>query len=74
MQIYNGRIFLAASNYLHQNVYSGVRLKGTYTVVPEDSWVNPNLGFVGVVDIADDGGVAPSAIVRGPLIAIGSGG
>lgn len=67
MQIYKGRIFLAASNHLHQNVYSGVTLKGTYTTVPEDPWLNPNLGFVGVWNITDDGDVAPSAMVRGPF-------
>ncbi len=67
MQIYEGRIFLAASNHLHQNLYSGVTLKGTAAKVPEDPWLDPNLGFIGVWNTTDHGDVAPSALIRGPF-------
>jgi len=67
MQFYGGRIFVAASNHLHQNLYSGVTLKGTSTKVPEDPWLNPNLGFVGVWNITDNGDVPPRAVIRGPF-------
>ncbi len=67
MQIHDGKIFLAASNHLHQNLYSGVALKGTYTKVPDDPWLDPNLGFVGVWKVTDNGDVAPSAMIRGPF-------
>jgi DNA-binding beta-propeller fold protein YncE len=67
MQFYRGRIFVAASNHLHQNLYSGVTLKGTSTQVPDDPWLNPNLGFVGVWNITDNGDVPPRAMIRGPF-------
>jgi DNA-binding beta-propeller fold protein YncE len=67
MQFYAGRIFVAASNHFHQNLYSGVALKETATTVPDDPWLNPNLGFVGVWDITDNGDVAPKAVIRGPF-------
>ncbi len=67
MQFYGGRIFVAASNHLHQNLYSGVTLKGTATKVPDDPWLNPNLGFIGVWNITDDGDVPPRALIRGPF-------
>lgn len=67
MQFYGGRIFVAASNHLHQNLYSGVTLKANATEVPEDPWLNPDLGFVAVWDITDNGDVAPRAIIRGPF-------
>ena len=67
MQFYAGRIFVAASNHLHQNLYSGVTLKANATEVPEDPWLNPDLGFVGVWDITDKGDVAPRAMIRGPF-------
>lgn len=67
IQMHRGRIFLAASNHLHQNLYSGVTLKQGYTKVPADPWNNPNLGFIGVWNITDNGDVAPSAIIKGPF-------
>lgn len=67
MQTYRGKIFLAASNHLHQNLYSGVTLKGTSTRVPDDPWLDPNLGFIGVWNVTDNGDIAPSAIIRGPF-------
>lgn len=67
MEFYKGRIFVAASNHLHQNLYSGVTLKGTSTKVPDDPWLNPNLGFVGVWNSTDNGDVAPRFIIRGPF-------
>ncbi|MGI8743946.1 MAG: hypothetical protein ACR2NN_15490 [Bryobacteraceae bacterium] len=67
MQIHHGKIFLAASNHLHQNLYSGVTLKKGYTKPPADPWNNPNLGFIGVWNITDNGDVAPRAIVKGPF-------
>lgn len=67
MEFYGGRIFVAASNHLHQNLYSGVTLKGTATRVPDDPWLNPNLGFVGVWNSTDNGDIAPRAMIRGPF-------
>lgn len=67
MQFYEGKIFVAASNHLHQNLYSGVTLKPGTTQVPDDTWLNPNLGFVGIWEITDNGDVAPRAMIRGPF-------
>ncbi len=67
IQIYQGKIFLAASNHLHQNVYSGVKLKGTYTQIPPDPWLEPSLGFVGLWKISDKGDVPPRAVIKGPF-------
>src|SRR5690242_7623408 len=59
IQMYKGKIFLAASNHLHINVYSGVALKDGYSKVPEDPWLNPELGFIGVWNATDNGDVPP---------------
>lgn len=67
LQIHQGKIFLAASNHLHQNLYSGVTLKEGFTKVPKDPWNDPNLGFIGVWHITDHGDVPPLAIVKGPF-------
>ena len=67
MEFYRGRIFLAASNHLHQNLYEGVTLKPGMKDVPDDPWLNPILGFVGVWNITDNGNVAPLAMIRGPF-------
>jgi DNA-binding beta-propeller fold protein YncE len=67
MQFYNGRIFLAASNHMHVNLYSGINLKSTSTKVPDDPWLNPILGFVGVWNITDNGDVPPRMMIRGPF-------
>ena len=67
IQIHHGRIFLAASNHLHQNLYSGVTLKEGYTKVPADPWNNPNLGFIGVWNITDKGDVPPREVIKGPF-------
>jgi len=67
MQFYGGKIFVAASNHKHENLYSGVTLKGTATKVPDDPWLNPQLGFVGVWNITDNGDVPPRALIRGPF-------
>ena len=51
----NGKIFVAASNHLHINLYQGVALKPEYNdgdaKVPEDPWLNPELGFIGVWNV-----------------------
>lgn len=67
IEFYQGKIFVAASNHLHQNLYSGITLKSDSTKVPDDPWLNPNLGFVGVWDITDTGDVPPRASIRGPF-------
>lgn len=67
IQMYQGKIFVAASNHLHQNVYSGVTLKGIYKAIPEDPWNDPNLGFIGVWNITDKGDVPPRAKLGGPF-------
>jgi DNA-binding beta-propeller fold protein YncE len=67
LRMYRGRIFLAASNHLHHNLYNGVVLKGTYTKVPEDPWLDPDLGFIGMWNITDNGDTAPRAIIKGPF-------
>jgi hypothetical protein len=67
LQIYKSRIFLATSNHLHINLYSGVTLKDGYNRPPEDPWLNPELGFIGVWNVTDRGDVPPHAIIRGPF-------
>jgi DNA-binding beta-propeller fold protein YncE len=67
MQFYKGKIYLAASNHLHVNLYSGVTLKESSKSVPDDPWLNPTLGFVGVWNITDNRDVPPRAIIRGPF-------
>lgn len=67
MQFYGGRIFVAASNHLHKNLYAGVELKKDSKEVPDDPWLNPVLGFVGVWNITDTGDVPPRAMIRGPF-------
>jgi len=67
MEFYRGRIFLAASNHFHQNLYEGVTLRADAKDVPDDPWLNPILGFMGVWNITDNGDVAPLAMIRGPF-------
>lgn len=67
IQMYHGKIFLAASNHLHQNLYAGVTLKDGYSRPPDDPWLNPVLGFIGVWNITDHGDTAPWAIIKGPF-------
>jgi hypothetical protein len=67
MEFYRGRIFVAASNHLHQNLYEGVTLRPDAKEVPEDPWLNPILGFLGVWNITDNGDVAPLTMIRGPF-------
>ncbi len=67
MEFYNGKIVVAASNHKHDNLYTGVTLKDTAKQVPDDPWLNPNLGFVGIWDITDNGDVPPQAVIRGPF-------
>jgi DNA-binding beta-propeller fold protein YncE len=67
MEFYRGHIFVAASNHLHQNLYEGVTLKPDAKEVPDDPWLNPVLGFLGVWNITDNGDVAPLAMIRGPF-------
>ncbi len=42
MEFYRGRIFVAASNHLHQNLYEGVTLRPDAKEVPDDPWLNPD--------------------------------
>jgi DNA-binding beta-propeller fold protein YncE len=67
MEFYRGRIFLAASNHFHENLYEGVTLRADAQDVPDDPWLNPILGFMGVWNITDEGDVAPLAMIRGPF-------
>jgi hypothetical protein len=67
MEFYRGRIFVAASNHLHENLYEGVTLRPDAKEVPDDPWLNPVLGFLGVWNITDNGDVAPLAMIRGPF-------
>jgi DNA-binding beta-propeller fold protein YncE len=67
LQVYKGRIFLASSNHLHVNLYAGVTLKEGSKKTPEDPWLNPELGFIGVWNITDKGDVPPRAVIGGPF-------
>lgn len=67
LYVHKGKIFVAASNHLHVNVYSGVTLKEGFTKPPEDPWLNPGLGFIGVWSVKDRGDMPPRAIIKGPL-------
>jgi DNA-binding beta-propeller fold protein YncE len=66
MEFYKGKIFVAASNHYHDNLYNGVTLRTDAKEVPDDPWLNPTLGFVGVWNITDSGDVPPRAMIRGP--------
>jgi DNA-binding beta-propeller fold protein YncE len=66
MEFYKGKIFVAASNHFHDNLYNGVTLRTDAKEVPDDPWLNPTLGFVGVWNITDSGDVPPRAMIRGP--------
>ena len=70
LQLHKGKIFLAASNHLHVNLYAQVSLRPEYTggkaKVPEDPWLNPELGFIGVWNVTDRGDVPPRAKIGGP--------
>lgn len=67
LQIYKSQIFLATSNHLHTNVYSGVTLKTGYLKPPDDPWLNPELGFIGIWGIRDRGDRPPRAMIKGPF-------
>lgn len=67
IQFHKGRIFVAASNHLHVNLYSGATLKPDSKSVPDDPWLNPTLGFVGVWNITDSGDIPARAMIRGPF-------
>lgn len=69
LQVQNGKIFLAASNHLHVNLYQQVTLRPEYAdgnaKVPPDPWLNPELGFIGVWNVRDRGDVPPHARIGG---------
>jgi len=71
LALHNDKIFLAASNHLHVNLYSEVTLKPEYAngrgKVPDDPWLNPELGFIGVWNVTDRGDVPPRARIGGPF-------
>ena len=67
LYVRNGKIFVAASNHLHVNVYSGVTLKNGFKKPPEDPWLNPELGFIGMWSVRDRGDTPPRAIIKGPF-------
>ena len=67
LQVHGGKFYLAASNHLHQNLYAGCVPKGISDKVPEDPWLNPNLGFVGVWRVTDSGDVPPLFKIGGPF-------
>jgi DNA-binding beta-propeller fold protein YncE len=67
MELYQGKIFVASSNHLHQNLYTGVTLRDDAKEVPDDPWLNPSLGFVGVWNITDNGDVPPIVRIQGPF-------
>jgi DNA-binding beta-propeller fold protein YncE len=66
MEFYKGKIFVAASNHFHDNLYNAVTLRTDAKEVPDDPWLNPTLGFLGVWNITDSGDVPPRAMIRGP--------
>lgn len=67
MQFFAGKIYVAASNHLHTNLYAQVTLKKDAKKTPEDPWLNPNLGFIGVWNITDNGDVPPQKKIGGPF-------
>jgi DNA-binding beta-propeller fold protein YncE len=67
LQIYKSQIFLATSNHLHTNVYSGVTRKPGYVKPPDDPWLNPELGFIGIWGVQDRGDAPPRAMIKGPF-------
>jgi len=71
LQVHGGKIYVAASNHLHLNLYSQVTLRPEYAdgkaKVPEDPWVNPELGFIGVWSVRNRGDAPPIARIGGPF-------
>ena len=67
MEAYRGKIFVAASHHKHDNLYASVTLKPTAKRVPDDPWLDPNLGFIGIWNITDNGDIPPRAVIRGPF-------
>jgi len=71
LQIHKGKIFLAASNHLHVNLYQQATLRPEYANgnarVPGDPWLNPELGFIGVWSVHDRGDVPPRVKIGGPF-------
>ena len=68
LEVYDGKIFVAASNHLHRWVYSpGTTKPGAeWKEVPSDPWHDPTPGFIGVWNIRDQGDVPPLARIGGP--------
>jgi hypothetical protein len=67
VQVYNGKIFAAATNNLYQPPYdSGGYAPKKGCEGPLFPWVGP-VGFVGVWNETDNGDVPPRAIIRGPM-------
>jgi DNA-binding beta-propeller fold protein YncE len=66
LQLHQGRIFVAASNHLHQWVYPSGQIKpAPHSVsVPHDPWNDPAQGFVGVWNIFDNGDVPPLGMLK----------
>jgi len=67
LQVYEGRIFVAASNHFHRWVYPAGQIKpnAEWKSVPHDPWNDPAEGFVGVWKIGDNGDIPPLAILKG---------
>ena len=67
LQIQGGRIFLAASNHLHQWAYQGGdHPLPDFKEVPPDPWHDPTPGFVGVWNVTDEGDRPPLFTIGGP--------
>lgn len=65
--VYEGKIYVASSNHIAPNVYRGLQVLPGATKAPEDPWQDPDIGFVGVWNITDNGDVPPLAIIKGPF-------
>jgi len=58
MELYEGKIFVLRRTTCTR-ICNRSHLKSDAKQVPKDPWLNPNLGFVGVWKITDNGDVPP---------------
>jgi hypothetical protein len=68
IQIYEGKIFVAAGNYSAQPPYKLDKPRPGLKPGAENvsSWTSDRVGFIGVWDVTDSGNVPPRAVIKGP--------
>ena len=67
LQVKDGKIFVAVSNFRYVAAYDLDTPRTGLTEVPPSPWCSDTLGFIGIWDITDNGDIPPKAIIRGPI-------